>query len=175
MNPSRWPDGLSPPHLEAPAPVRRHASPLSVILLGGLLLAALLGTFGGGEPPTLVLAGEGAELAVTGPQVLRNGEFFETAVVITPRSDAADLTLALDATLLRDLTQNSMLPAAAEEGFEAGAFRFHYGPVKAGEVLEIKMDFQINPALLGGTRGDIAAFDGSRELARLPYRIEVRP
>lgn len=175
MSERNWPDGLSPPHLEGPTPVRRHASPVSVMLLGSLLLAALFGAFGGGAPPTLQTRGEGADLAITGPQLLRNGEFFETHVVMTPRADAADLTLALDAPLLRDLTQNSMIPAASEEGFEDGAFRFRYGPVKAGESFEVKMDFQINPALLGGTRGDVAVYDGTRELARLPYRIEVRP
>jgi hypothetical protein len=73
------------------------------------------------------------------------------------------------------MTINTMTPAPGEEQFKDGAFRFDYGPLKAGETLDIKIDGQINPPLFAGTRGQIALFDGERELAATPLHITVLP
>ena len=56
-----------------------------------------------------------------------------------------------------------------------GAFRFDYGPLKAGETLDIQIDGQINPPLFAGTHGRVAVFDGERELVGIPLRITVLP
>ncbi|WP_279483149.1 hypothetical protein [Aureimonas sp. SK2] len=170
-----FPEGLGHPHLEAPTPIRRHASPLSLLILGSLVAAALLGAFGGNGLDRLEADGAGARLAVETPATLRNGEFYEVRVAIVPKRPVTDLVFAVEPSLWRQTTQNSMLPAAAEESFSDGAFRFSYGPADAGEERRIKMDFQINPSLLGNVAGTVSVLDGDSELASLPVTIEVRP
>ncbi len=175
MSDTDFPEGLGHPHLEGPAPIRRHASPLSLLVLGSIVGAALFGAFGGHGLERLVADGEGARLDVEAPAILRNGEFYEVRVTVTPKRPVADLVLAVEPGLWRQMTQNSMLPAASEERFEGGAFRFSYGAVPAGEAYRIKMDFQINPSLLGNVSGTVSVLDGETDLARLPVEIEVRP
>jgi hypothetical protein len=170
-----FPDGLGHPHLKAPAAIKRHASPLSLLVLGSLMAAAALGAFGGEGLDTTAVDGAGARLVVEAPDTLRNGEFYEMRVYVTPSRPVGDLVLSVDAGLWRQTTQNSMLPAAAEEGFEDGAFHFSYGAAEAGRTILVKMDFQLNPSLLGDVAGRIRVLDGSQDLAALPLEIEVRP
>ncbi len=170
-----FPEGLGHPHLSGPAPIRRHASPLSLLVLGSIIAAALMGAFGGHGLEHFVAEGEGARLDVEAPAILRNGEFFEMRVTVRPDRPVADLVLAVEPSLWRHVTQNSMLPAASEESFEDGAFRFSYGPVPAAGEMRIKMDFQINPSLLGNLSGTLSVLDGEAPLASLPMTVEVRP
>ena len=39
----------------------------------------------------------------------------------------------------------------------------------------VKVDSQINPALVGGTSGAVAVYDGDTLLAELPIAMTVRP
>ena len=171
----RFPEGLEHAHLIGNGLLGRHASPVSVILLGALLVAALAGFFGGGPRPVFSAASDEATLSVKTPDVIRTGMYFETEIAITPKRPVADLTLAVTPSLWRDFTQNTMIPAAAEESFENGFFRYSYGPAEAGKPLVVKIDFQINPSMVGTNRGVVALFDGDTELLRLPLETVVRP
>jgi hypothetical protein len=153
----------------------RHASPISILILGSLLLAAALGLTGGQPslPRTLDL-GE-ARLTVKTPVVIRNGEFFETDLTLTAEAPLDDAVIAVTPALWHDMTVNTMIPAPAEESFEDGHFRFSYGPLEAGARLHVKIDGQINPPLFAGTRGEIALFDGDRRLGAMPLHIRVLP
>ena len=73
------------------------------------------------------------------------------------------------------MTINTMIPAASEESFKGGAYRFSYGALRAGETLVVKIDGQINPPLFAGTEGEIALFDGERRLGGMPLKIKVLP
>lgn len=153
----------------------RHASPISILVLGGILLAAWLG-FAGGQPSPRKVADFGpAQLVVKTPVTIRNGEFFETDIILTARAPIADAVIAVTPQLWRDMTVNTMIPAPTEEGFEDGRFRFSYGPLVAGDSLHVKIDGQINPPLFAGTRGEISVFDGSRRIGAMPLRIKVLP
>src|SRR3546814_13797438 len=82
--------------------------------------------------------------------------------------------LSVSSSLWREVSINFMAPAASEEEFKDGAFRFIYGAMKTGDRLLVKVDGQINPALIGELRGQIAVSDGDRPLAALPLKIWVR-
>ena len=71
MSDTDFPEGLGHPHLEGPAPIRRHASPLSLLVLGSIVGAALFGAFGGHGLERLVADGEGARLDVQEIRVRR--------------------------------------------------------------------------------------------------------
>ncbi|MCR5870338.1 MULTISPECIES: hypothetical protein [unclassified Sphingomonas] len=170
---STYPDGIDPAHAEPRGGAWRRW--IAVLLLAAIMLAALLGAFGGGKARPVIVESGAARLEIRTPRVIRNGEFFETHIRVTARAPVAKAVVAIDAGLWRDMTINTMIPAAGEESFKDGAFEFDFGPLKAGETLAIKIDGQINPPLLAGTRGRIALFDGERELATVPLAITVLP
>jgi hypothetical protein len=169
---SGYPDGLAPRNLAA------HGGRwnwLSLALLGALMAAALLGAFGGGKARPRAADADAARLEVSAPRVIRNGEFFEIRVRVAAKRPVGKAVLAVPTGLWRDMTINTMIPAPAEEKAERGTFRFDYGPLAPGDVLDIKIDGQINPPLFAGTRGAIALQDGDRALASIPLRIRVLP
>ncbi len=169
------PDGIHDGHSAPPGRLRRHASPLSVAILGALLLAAIAGLLGGRRLPVTRAANPAVALAVKLPATIRTGMFFEAEIHVTPRRRFADLRIGLSPALFRDITQNTMIPAAAEEASEAGLFTFAYGPRAAGDTLEVKSDLQINPSLVGRAAGEIVVLDGATPVLRLPLSIRVLP
>ncbi|MBO9696254.1 MAG: hypothetical protein J7499_08635 [Sphingopyxis sp.] len=171
----KFPDGLAEENLHGGRIFARHASPLSVVVLGALLVLALLDV-AGGHPSTPVKRDFGdAALTVDTPRTLRNGEFFETRIEVHARTDIADAVIAVTPDLWRDTTINTTLPSPAGERFEKGMLRWSYGPIKAGDTLHVKIDGQINPPLFAGTSGRILLYDGDRRLGQLPLSIRVFP
>lgn len=139
------------------------------------MAVAATGALGDGFNKTSRAAELAGELTVDTREVARNGEFFETRIVATPRRPFEDLVIAVDSSLWRDLTINTMIPAAAEESFEDGAFRFSYGEREAETPIRLKIDAQINPSLFGGTEGRVRLFDGDEEIASVPVSMRVMP
>lgn len=173
---SSFPDGIAQPHADpATGTGRGRRRWLALILLNALMIAALLGVFGGGKARSLTAASDAATLEVHTPRVIRNGVFFETLIRVTAHAPIEKAAIAVDATLWRDMTINTMIPAPSEESFKDGAFRFDYGPLKPGESIDIKIDGQINPPLFAGTKGTVAVLDGERQLAAVPLKITVLP
>lgn len=167
-----FPDGIADRNLA----VRGAAlNWVSLAVLGAVMLAALLGAFGGGKSRPLAAEAAEARLEVAAPRTIRNGEFFEMRVRIAARQPIAKAVLVVPASLWRDMTVNTMIPAASEEKAERGAFRFEYGEMKPGDVIDIKIDGQINPPLFAGTRGSFALADGERVLTEIPFAIRVLP
>lgn len=170
-----FPDGIDDRHARTPSGLIGHASLISLLVLGALMALAMSGALAGDRSATQTLAGPVARLEVTSPDRLRNGVFFETRIAVTARRDIADLVIAIPPGLWQDMTINTMIPAAAEETFADGRFRFSYGRLAAGDRLEVKFDGQINPPLTLGTRGEVALFDGERMIGRLPLSTTVLP
>lgn len=171
----RFPDGLDESHLHGGRLFARHASPLSVILLGSFLLLALLDLAGGGRTAPVKGDFGAASLVVDTPRTLRNGEFFETQVEIEAHTDLGDAVIAVTPELWRDMTINTTLPSPAGETYRDGLLRWSYGPMKAGERLRVKIDGQINPPLFAGTAGSMLLYDGDRRIGRVPLSIKVFP
>lgn len=168
---SLLPDGIADRH----AKPRPNVNWLSLAVLSALMLAALLGAFGGGKSRPVVVQAAAATLEIATPRRIRNGEFFEMRVRIEAKQPIAKAVLVVPASLWRDMTINTMIPAPSEEKAQGGAFRFDYGALKPGDVLDIKIDGQINPPLFAGTNGTVALADGDRTLASIPLDIKVLP
>lgn len=168
-----YPDGIGPQNEVGSASGLRTWLPL--IVLAGVLLLALSGALGGRPNPVIEAHTGGGALSLKAPHVLRNGEFFEMRVVMEARQDMAEPVLAVSAQYLRDLTINSMIPAPAEEGFADGYFTFTYAPLGPGESLEVKIDGQVNPPLVGRNSGAMEWRDGEQVLARLDPSLLVLP
>ncbi|MXO70806.1 hypothetical protein [Alteraurantiacibacter buctensis] len=169
---SAFPDGIEPRHTRPGAMGWRF---LPLLLLGALLALALSGALGGRPNPVVTARSPAVDLAFKAPTILRNGEFFEMRVTATARRPIARPVLAVSATYLHDLTINSFIPAASKEGFEDGMFVFEFEPLPAGKALEIKLDGQVNPPLVGVNAGTLQLRDGDRALATLRSQLRVLP
>lgn len=165
------PDGISEEH------VRDHgrASPVPVLCLAALLGLGLTGFLGGQSHEVRLTQSDAASLSVRTPRVLRNGMVFETIVEVVPKRPVADLVIGVSAPLWREMTINTLIPAAEEESHKDGHHRFSFGSAEPGETFRFKIDGQINPPLFAGTSGEIAAYDGDHKLAGVPVSIRVLP
>lgn len=169
------PDGIAPSQItEVPSRFGYAARLLSLVVLGTVMALGLSGVLGGRDT-LLRAAGDGVEVSVQTPQVIRNGQFFETTLQVTAQRDIETLVLRIPPALWRDFTVNSAVPAAAEEGFHDGDYAFTFDRLKAGDRFETKFDLQINPDAAGHRAGDIGVFDGERRLAAVPVQIRVLP
>lgn len=169
---SGYPDGIAPSDADGHG---ARFNWMSLAVLGAIMLAALLGAFGGGKARGMLADAPAAQLEVHTPRVLRNGVFFETRIRVTAKAPIANAVIAVPTTLWRDMTINTMIPAPSEEKAEKGAFRFSYGELKPGDTLDIKVDGQINPPLFAGNSGSVELHDGDRPLVRVPVEITVLP
>lgn len=170
----RYPDGITETHLRT-RQWHRRASPLSFIVLAALILIAVSGALGGLPNPSRSAVGPTARLTLEAPQIARSGMVFEMRLRIDAARAIAQPVIAVSPAYWHELTINTMIPAAADESYGRGGYRFAYAPLAAGETLRIKVDGQINPALVGGTAGRIRLYDGDMLIAALPARLEVRP
>lgn len=162
-------------HATAGGSFRRNRGWLAFVVLSLLMAGALSGLLGGVHNRDLSARTPAAAMRVHAPAVLRNGEFFEFRVQITARRDIAEPVIAISAPYWRDVTINTMVPAPAEETFSGDAFQFKYEALKAGDRLEMKIDGQINPARIGGSRGLVSLLDGETPVAQTPIELTVLP
>ena len=173
MAAARLPEGIEEKHV-----LKRHGSlagAVPLLVLTVVMAAALLGAFGGTGPDRLRAESPEAELTVSVPLTLRSGVFFEMGIRVSARNHLDDAVIAVDPALWRDMTINTVMPGSAEEAFEDGLFRFHYGSLDAGQRLELKIDGQVNPDLFAGTGGEVELLDGKRTLVTVPVKIKVLP
>lgn len=153
----------------------RHATWWRLGVLVVILGIALLGLVGGGPASTVRASSPAASLAVTSPDRLRNGMFFETRIAAVARAPVGDVVIAIPAGMWRDTTINSLIPGPKEEQFVDGEFRFHFGALEAGAKLGLKIDGQLNAPRYGASRGRIRLLDGNRELTAVPVALKIIP
>ena len=168
-----YPQGIDEGHGTARG--QRHASWWRLGILLAILAVALSGVLGGANAPTKRIASPGADLAVKTPDRLRNGMFFETQIAAVAKRPIGDAVIAVPAALWRDMTINTLIPGPSEEAFVDGEFRFHFGPLAAGQRLGVKIDGQMNPARWGSSSGSVRLLDGEAEVAALPITLKVIP
>lgn len=167
-----FPDGIARRNI---AGVKGFNPLLPLLLLAALMIAGLVGLLGGKPDMVRRVNADAAALTVRAPSVIRNGMFFETIVEVQAHRPVDDLVIAISAPLWRQMTINTMIPAASEESYSQGAQRFSFGKLEAGDSFRFKIDGQINPSLFAGTRGEIAVLDGDRRIVGTPVTMKVLP
>jgi hypothetical protein len=167
------PDGIAPRHFVRSSGLLRGFLP--IFLLGALLLAALLGLFGGTPDPQVSAEGKGARLNITAPRTLRSGMILELDIDVRARRPIAQPVVAISGSYLHQLSFNSIIPQASQAEFENGTLTLHYDALRPGDRLHVKMDGQVNPSLIGGNDGMISIRDGDAVLARRSVSLWVFP
>jgi hypothetical protein len=166
------PDGITDEHVQPPRG-GRGASPLSLLILAGVVALGPSGL--AGRERSWSTEGGGAEVVIHSSEVIRSGEFFEMRISIDSSEPVGELVIGVDASLWRDMTVNTMIPAAADERSEAGQFLFSFGALEPGETFDLKVDLQVNPDALGNNPGAVRVLDGERVLASVEVGIGVLP
>jgi hypothetical protein len=170
-----YPDGLSPDNERRGSSTRIHRGWVTLLLLGALLLAALLGTFGGQENEALIAEGPAARLTIETPAILRNGKIFETEIEIEAKTAIAKPVLAVPLSYWRELTINTLEPQPAQSGSEKGYILYELEPAKAGDLLELKIAGQVNTTFIWENEGVLELRDDKAPLARIPLKLRVFP
>lgn len=145
-------------------------------MLGVIMALALSGLLGGAHPERSEKQASGDRLAVDAPGILRSGLFFEIVATIETQNGISKPELAFSENYLRDVTVNTVMPDAAQQGFADGAFTFEFDPLKPGDSFKVKLDAQVNPTLGGGGgEGWIELRDDGNPLVRIPLEMTVLP
>lgn len=174
---TRAPDGIVRAHTLPHRGLVRHASPLSLLVLGTLLMLGMSGLLGhaGMDRHTYRSDTQSHTLDIEMPTVIRTGDFYETRLHIKAGADIHKLTLAVPVALWREITVNAMIPQPGSESADGEAYTFDFGPLAAGKELRIKISAQVNPRLHGLLAGQIEVRDGERVLVRAPRQLRVLP
>lgn len=172
--PEPFPDGINADHLK-PGRAAQIKSWLPLPLLGGVLLLALTGLFGGGPSLRKAAVSDAARLTVEAPPILRNGQIFEVQISVLAEGELARPTIAVDTSYWRNITLNTIRPEPAAQGFREGAVLLEYDRLGAGETLLITFEAQVNPVFGQHSRAHVRLLDGQTELAGLPLQMKVLP
>jgi hypothetical protein len=168
------PEGIEHRHIHAASGSIFRRWPFGLGGLAIVLVPAFFGVYG--NDATLEADASEVRFTVEGPARIRNGEFFEITVAVEAKQNIEDLVMLVGSGLLRDVTVNTLLPDPSEHGFRDDSFEFRFGPLNAGERLQVKIDSQINPDHTPSVNGDtIAVADSEEVLATVDYAIEVLP
>jgi hypothetical protein len=167
------PEGIGDDHQRPYGGWRRHASPLSIVVFGAVVVLALTGALG--HERDWHASRGGVELHVHAPAVIRNGEFLEMRFRVIGDERIEELVIGVEPALWEDLTVNTMIPAPTEEASEDGEFRFTFSALEPDTEFLWKVDLQVNPDVVLGNRGGVTVYDGEEPLVATELAVEVLP
>lgn len=167
------PEGIEEEHQRPLPGWRRHASPLSILVFGGVVVLGMSGVLG--HERDWHASEGGVDLRVHAPEVIRNGEFFEMRVHVLSEAAIDELVIGIEASLWEDLTVNTMIPAATEESSEDGELLFTFSALEPGTEFLWKVDLQVNPDIVLGNEGSVTIYDGEERLVSADLSIDVLP
>ena len=168
------PFGITPKHIAGRA-LSRWRTVISVVVLAAVMLLAFSGLLGGASSSRIEAKGNGLSGTLEYDPIVRSGNWFETSVTVRAASDVQDLTIAIDQGLWRQMSIDTMVPDAESAEARGGTYAYHFGPVKAGETFQLKLDGQIQPGLWCRQGGAIHIRDGERERIAFPVTLTVLP
>ena len=148
---------------------------IPVLVVSAIVALALTGVAGGGAAPRLSVAGNGARLETEIPDRLRSGLIFESRIAVVADRPLSDVTIGISPEVWRQITVNTVSPEPESEGFKDGEFRLHFGPLKAGERIEVRLEAQVNPGRWGVAEGMISIRDDETLLVSRPQQMWVFP
>ncbi len=171
--PPAAPDGIGEEHARPLEGWRYHASPLALVVLGGVIALGFAGLLG--REAVLRAEANGVTLAVHSSEIIRNGEFFEMRISVESEVPLSELVIGVEEGLWEDMTVNTMIPAAAEEESVDGEFRFGFAELDANQTFLLKVDLQVNPDIVAGNDGAVTVYDGEEPMATSDVSITVLP
>jgi hypothetical protein len=143
-------------------------------LLVGLVLCALLNVFGQRSSTTAASAA-GATLAVSAPERLRGGLFFEGRFEIDAHQRIKRPRLVLAPGWTEGMTLNTSVPEPTTEGSRGRSLILGFDPIPAGTQFTFWSQWQVNPVNSGTRSQDVALYDGRTHLASVDRTVTIFP
>lgn len=140
-----------------------------------LLTAAGLAGLAGGRDVEERAEGRAGAVQVRAPERVRGGMIDEVRVELEARRTLAQPSIVLPPALLDHITLNTIIPEPVAHGRAGEGGLLSYAPLRAGERLVVRIQFQVNPSALGSRRWEIRVTDGAREVARAGWDILILP
>lgn len=145
-----------------------------VALLGLVLALALLGLFG--QPPQHSTGtGTAATLDVSAPTRLRGGLYYQGRFTIRAERELKKATLLLHSGWLDGITINSYVPEPIGFAYRDGKLALDFGHVAAGDLLQARLQFQVNPTTVGRRSQSVELHDDEEPIAAVERTVTIFP
>jgi hypothetical protein len=142
-----------------------------------LLVASALGLANvfGQHTHTLSVDAAAAKLTVETPGRARGGLIYQTIFTIEAHRDLAKPTLVLDPGWFDGLTINTVQPDAVSWGQRNGRNTLATPPIAAGGHFVLRLQYQVNPTVLGSRAQNVVLADGDAPLLTLEHVETIFP
>jgi hypothetical protein len=112
---------------------------------------------------------------LSAPETVRGGLFFQSRIDIRALATIEHPRLVLDEGWMEGMQVNSIEPAAESESSRDGKVVLSYGELKAGDVLRVWLQFEVDPTNVGRRSYGLELDDEDRPLARIERTLRVLP
>ncbi|MFP5452318.1 MAG: hypothetical protein ACLGG9_11315 [Thermoleophilia bacterium] len=154
-------------------PALRHARAVGIAVLVAVLVAAIVNVFGQRRAISTSRA-PAADLTVSAPERIRTGLIDELRITIRPHREIEAPRIVLSPEWNHQVTFNTVSPEPAAHGYTDGPV-LAYGPLDAGGILEIAIQFQVNPTAVGRRDWSVRLQDGERTVAVVERSAVIFP
>jgi hypothetical protein len=144
-----------------------------VLLLGACALG--LANVFGQHTHVVWVDSAAAKLTVETPGGARGGLIYQSIFRIDAHRDLAKPTLVLDPGWFDGLTINSVQPDAAQWGEQEGRNTLTLPALPAGDHFVLRVQYQVNPTVLGHRAQNVVLQDGSAPLLTLEHAQTIFP
>ena len=144
----------------------------------GLLLAVCvlgLANVFGQHTQTRSADSSAAKLTIETPGAARGGLIYQTIFRIEAHRDLAKPTLVLDPGWFDGLTINTVEPDSVTWGQEAERNTLELGALRAGQRFVLRLQYQVNPTVIGHRDQDVVLRDGGTPLLKLEHAATIFP
>ena len=170
-----------PDHLDRSAHVDLHGRNVEpwfrrvgLLLLLAACILGLANLFGQ-HTRVLSVDAEAAKLTVETPHAARGGLIYQTIFRIDAHRDLAKPTLVLDPGWFDGLTINTVQPDSVTWGHRNGRNTLTMSPIAAGDHFVLRLQYQVNPTVLGHRKQNVVLEDGESALATLEHGQTIFP
>jgi hypothetical protein len=116
-----------------------------------------------------------AKLTVETPGAARGGLIYQTIFRVDAHRDLAKPTLVLDPGWFDGLTINTVEPDSVTWGQREGRNTIELGPLRAGEHFVLRLQYQVNPTVLGHRTQNVVLADADAPLLTLEHAQTIFP
>jgi hypothetical protein len=170
-----------PDHLDRSANVDLHGRNVEPwVRRGGLFVLLVICALGlanvfGQHTHVLSVDSSRAKLSVETPAAARGGLIYQSIFTIEAHESLSEPTLHLEPGWFDGLTINTVEPDAVEWGQLEGRNTLGLPPLEPGERFVLRLQYQVNPTVLGRRSQDVVLMDGDTQLVRLDHAQTIFP
>jgi hypothetical protein len=145
-----------------------------LVVLAAVAVLALLNRFGQ-HPAQTTTRAPAATMTLSAPGAVRGGLFFQSRLDIRAARAIDHPRIVLDPGWVEGMQVNSIEPSPVGEASRDGRVVLSYDALRAGDVLRVWLQFEVNPTNVGHRSYAVELDDADRPIARLAPAITAWP